>query len=108
MSDRVDSPAEREHNHRRSVRAGDRKLRKPEPHGGRRAEENGIRNLTTGFKNVLTYRTLRYTYVDANTKTEHKGLCMVLLSRPQVKLQCHKRDVPRRPLCSTSVGAKRV
>jgi hypothetical protein len=70
----------RVYNHWRSVRAGDRKLRKSEPLGGRGAKKNSIRNLKNGFKNMFHYRTLRCTYIDTNSKTEQHGLCINLLS----------------------------
>jgi hypothetical protein len=78
MSDRVDYP-ERVYNHWRSVRAGNRKLRKSEPLGGRRAEENSICDLK-GLNIYMIHYTLRCTYIDTDSKTEQQGLCIDLLS----------------------------
>jgi hypothetical protein len=78
MSESVDYP-QWEHNQWRSVHAGDTILRKSEPQGCRSTNENHIRNLRKGLK-TFRYKTLRWTYVDANVKTEHNGLYIGLLS----------------------------
>ncbi len=72
MSHRVDC-AEQEYNHWRCVQASNLKLRKSIPKGGRRAEENDICNLTKQVE-IVYYRMLRSTYVDANSESEQKSL----------------------------------
>jgi hypothetical protein len=78
MSHRVDYP-EWEHNQWGSVRGSDTILRQSEPQGCGSANKNRIRNLREGLK-MFSYKKLRWTYVDANGKTEHNGLYIGLLS----------------------------
>ena len=88
MSGRVDC-TERDYNQWCSVRPGNCKLRKSQSHGGWRAKENNIRNLMR--LELFYHRMLEYTYIDADTKTEQEGLCLVLFSLPRVKSQSHKK-----------------